>query len=350
MSRLDVQPNCLKPAGEQIPANPTGVCISQQPEVSEYQQQSLLEGKLPRSLENCKMLEVLDLGKNMITDVFPSWLEKLPNLRVLVLRNNNLHGQIQLPRRNFSLPKLGIINLSSNQFTGDLPGEFLSSLDEMLMNTEIKSANLKTIGQYEYYQDSVTIMSKGNEMVRILTIFVSLDLSNNRFHGKIPGEIGNLKSLVVLNLSRNGFDGRIPLSLGDLVELESLDLSTNKLSGVIPQQLISLTFLSFLNVSNNNLTGLIPKGYQFNAYTNHSYLGNPGLGEPLSRSCSGPTGSTLQPPSQGDDSSKENLFDWRFAGSGYASGIVAGVAMGYAFLPDFQYHEGRLQLKKKIRR
>ncbi|KAG6408866.1 hypothetical protein SASPL_131892 [Salvia splendens] len=314
---------------------------------------NLLEGKLPRSLENCKMLEVLDLGKNMITDVFPFWLEKLPNLRVLVLRNNNLHGQIQLPRRNFSLPKLGIIDLSSNQFTGDLPGEFLSSLDEMLMNNEIKSANLKTIGQYEYYQDSVTIMSKGYEMVlvRILTIFVSLDLSNNRFHGKIPSEIGNLKSLVVLNLSRNGFDGRIPPSLGDLVELESLDLSTNKLSGVIPQQLTSLTFLSFFNVSNNNLTGLIPKGYQFNTYTNDSYLGNAGLcGEPLSRSCSQPTGSALQPPSQGDDSRNESLFDWRFAGSGYASGIVAGLALGYAFLPDFQYHEGRLQLKKKIRR
>ncbi|KAH6773035.1 hypothetical protein C2S52_004112 [Perilla frutescens var. hirtella] len=128
----------------------------------------------------------------MITDVFPFWLEKLPNLKVLVLRNNNLYGEIQLPRRNFSLPKLGIIDLSSNQFTGDLPREFLGSLDEMLMNRDIKSANLKTIEQYEYYQDLVTIMSKGDEMtlVRILTIFVSLDVSNNRFHGKILGEIG----------------------------------------------------------------------------------------------------------------------------------------------------------------
>ncbi|XP_057784520.1 receptor-like protein 7 [Salvia miltiorrhiza] len=315
---------------------------------------NLLEGKLPRSLQNCKMLEVLDLGNNMITDVFPLWLEKLPNLRVLVLRNNNLNGQIRLPRRNFSLPKLGIIDLSSNQFTGDLPGELLGSLDEMLMNREIKSANLKTIGQYEYYQDSVTIMSKGNEMVlvRILTIFVSLDLSNNRFHGKIPSEIGSLKSLVVLNLSRNGFDGRIPSSLGDLVELESLDLSNNRLTGIIPQQLTGLTFLSVLNVSNNNLTGLIPKGYQFDTFTNDSYLGNTGLcGEPLSRSCSEPNGgSTQTPPSQGDSSGKESLFDWRFAGSGYAGGLVAGLALGYAFIPDFQYHRRRLQLKRKIRR
>lgn len=311
---------------------------------------NLLEGQLPRSLTNCKMLEVLDLGNNMITDVFPFWLEQLPNLKVLVLRKNNLNGQIQLPRRNFSLPKLGIIDLSSNQFTGDFPGEFLGSLEEMLMNREIKSANLKTIGQYEYYQDSVTIMSKGNEMqlVRILTIFVSLDFSNNRFHGKIPGEIGNLKSLVVLNFSRNAFDHNIPSSLGDLVELESLDLSNNSLSGRIPQQLTSLTFLSFFNVSNNHLTGSIPTGYQFNTYTNESYLGNTGLcGEPLSRKCS--DGSKLQPPSQVESSEKERLFDWRFAGSGYTCGIVTGFALGYTFFPDFQYHRGRLQLRRRVR-
>ncbi|KAH6832733.1 hypothetical protein C2S53_019958 [Perilla frutescens var. hirtella] len=313
---------------------------------------NLLDGQLPRSLANCKMLEVLDLGNNMITDVFPFWLEKLPNLKVLVLRNNNLYGQIQLPRRNFSLPKLGIIDLSSNQFTGDLPGEFLGSLEEMLMNREIKSANLKTIGQYEYYQDSVTIMSKGNEMtlVRILTIFISLDVSNNRFHGKIPGEIGKLKSLVVLNLSRNAFDGKIPSSLGDLVELESLDLSNNKLSGIIPQRLTSLTFLSFLNVSNNKLTGMIPTGNQFNTYSNNSYLGNTGLcGEPLSRKCS-PDEPLLQPPSQGDSSEKESILDWRFAISGYTCGIVVGFALGYTFLPEFQYHRGHLQLSRRVRR
>ncbi|KAK6144857.1 hypothetical protein DH2020_021677 [Rehmannia glutinosa] len=219
---------------------------------------NLLEGKLPRSLANCKMLEVLDLGNNNITDTFPFWLDELPELKVLVLRNNSFYGQIQLPRRrNFSLLNLGIIDLSSNNFTGYLPREFLESLDEMLMNSKSKSAALTTIGQYEYYQDSVTIMSKGYEMVlvRILTIFVSLDLSNNRFYGKIPDEIGELKSLVVLNLSRNGFDGKIPSSLGNLVELESLDLSKNKFSGTIPQTLTGLTFMSSFNLSYNNLTG-----------------------------------------------------------------------------------------------
>ncbi|KAI3470435.1 hypothetical protein Pfo_027098 [Paulownia fortunei] len=313
---------------------------------------NLLEGQLPRSLANCKMLEVLDLGNNMITDTFPFWLDKLPDLKVLVLRNNSFYGQIQLPRRNFSLPNLGIIDLSSNHFTGDLPREFLESLDEMLMNSKSKSAALKTIGQYEYYQDSVTIMSKGYEivLVRILTIFVSLDLSNNRFHGKIPGEIGELKSLVVLNLSRNAFEGKIPPSLGDLVELESLDLSQNKLSGTIPQQLTGLTFLSSFNLSYNNLTGSVPRGNQFDTYTNDSYIGNDGLcGLPLSKKCTVADNSTPQPPPQGESSENESLFDWRFALSGYGCGIVVGFALGYTFLPDLKYGRGRLRLRRWVR-
>ncbi|KAK4403850.1 Receptor-like protein 50 [Sesamum angolense] len=300
MSRHDEQSYCVELAGNNYQQIPSDFALASSLRSLNING-NLLEGQLPRSLANCKMLEVLDLGNNKITDTFPFWLDKLPELKVLVLRNNSFYGQIHLPRRNFSLSKLGIIDLSSNQFTGDLPPEFLESLDEMQLNSQNKSATLKTIGQYEYYQDSVTIMSKGNEMVlvRILTIFISLDLSNNKFHGKIPGEIGELKSLVVLNLSRNAFDGEIPSSLGDLVQLESLDLSSNKLSGTIPQQLTSLTFLAFFNISYNNLTGHVPQGNQFNTYTNGSYIGNIGLcGLPLSKRCVPVDDSIPEPPSR----------------------------------------------------
>ncbi|PON67047.1 LRR domain containing protein [Parasponia andersonii] len=60
-------------------------------------------------------------------------------------------------------------------------------------------------------KDSVTVMNKGLEMVlvRILTIFTSIDLSNNNFHGEIPRTVGDLPSLIVLNLSSNYFEGLI---------------------------------------------------------------------------------------------------------------------------------------------
>ncbi|CAB4315240.1 unnamed protein product [Prunus armeniaca] len=110
-------------------------------------------------------------------------------------------------------------------------------------------------GNQVYYQDTVTVTNKGQEMqlVKILTVFTSIDLSCNKFTGSIPKEMGDLISLYVLNLSSNALTGEIPSSMGDLQDVESLDLSNNKLSRQIPPQLAKLTFLSFLNLSNNRL-------------------------------------------------------------------------------------------------
>ncbi|PHU11431.1 hypothetical protein BC332_18361 [Capsicum chinense] len=55
-----------------------------------------LEGRIPRSLINFTVLGVLDLGNNKITDTFPTWLETLPYLWVLILRHNRFHGPMAL--------------------------------------------------------------------------------------------------------------------------------------------------------------------------------------------------------------------------------------------------------------
>ncbi|XP_021299143.1 receptor-like protein 12 isoform X2 [Herrania umbratica] len=262
-----------------------------------------LEGKLPRSLANCTKLEVLDLGKNMIHDTFPFWLGKLPSLKVLVLLGNKFYGTIQVSEAENAFPMLRILDLASNNFSGELSVEFLQCLRAMMARTDGNKAKLDYIGE-ENYQDSVTIVIKGLEMVleKILTIFTCLDLSNNSFHGRIPDEIQSLTSLIVLNLSQNSFSGQIPLALENLKELESLDLSHNKLSGKIPPQLTSLTFLSALDLSYNNLEGSIPQSNQFNTFSNDSYRGNPRLcGSPLTRKCN-EVGVRLPPPGEDADS------------------------------------------------
>lgn len=68
----------------------------------------------------------------------------------------------------------------------------------------------------------------------MLDFFISIDLSDNKFHGEIPSTIWDLQSLVMLNLSINNFIGFISSSFRNLKQLESLDLSSNKLSGKIP--------------------------------------------------------------------------------------------------------------------
>ncbi|MBA0871110.1 hypothetical protein Goshw_021367, partial [Gossypium schwendimanii] len=73
-----------------------------------------LEGKLPRSLANCRNLEVLDLGKNMIHDTF---------------------------------------------LTGEVSIEFFQSLRGMMV-IDGNKAKLIYVGDNFYYQDSVTLVNK----------------------------------------------------------------------------------------------------------------------------------------------------------------------------------------------
>ncbi|KAG8499859.1 hypothetical protein CXB51_006503 [Gossypium anomalum] len=118
-----------------------------------------LEGKLSRSLANCTALEVLDLGNNMVYDTFPFWLEKPPSLKVLVLRANRFYGTIKKFDTKHGFPKLRILDIASNNFSGDLSIEFLQSLKAMAKMTNDEKAKLDYIGE-NYYQDSVTIDMK----------------------------------------------------------------------------------------------------------------------------------------------------------------------------------------------
>uniref|UniRef100_A0A8R7USG2 Uncharacterized protein n=2 Tax=Triticum urartu TaxID=4572 RepID=A0A8R7USG2_TRIUA len=104
-----------------------------------------------------------------------------------------------------------------------------------------------------------------------------LNLSNNKFTGMIPQEIGQLKALLFLDLSSNNFYGEIPQSICDLTNLQELDLSNNHLTGEIPAALEILHFLSQFNISNNDLEGSIPTAGQLSTFQTSSFDGNPKL-------------------------------------------------------------------------
>ncbi|KAM3754643.1 hypothetical protein ACB098_03G181600 [Castanea mollissima] len=289
-----------------------------------------IHGKIPRALVKCKMLEVLNLGNNKLNDTFPFWLESLPELRILVLRANRFHGPIWDPHVNFGLSKLHVIDLSHNNFFGKLPSDFFQNWSAMSRVTGYdKSQSRYMRNTSSYSTDSLTIVNKGVELelVKILTIFTAIDLSNNRFCGEIPDSLGNLKALIVLNLSSNNFMSHIPSSLGNLVELESLDLSRNNIFGEIPQQLTSLTFLEYLNLSQNQLFGPIPQGGQFSTFQSSSFEGNIGLcGFPLSKKC----GNNEIPTSKmRNESSLGKGFGWKMVVIGYACGLVIGLVTGH---------------------
>ncbi|TYI85375.1 hypothetical protein E1A91_D05G437200v1 [Gossypium mustelinum] len=298
---------------------------------------NLLEGPLTPSILNCNGLEVLDLGNNKINDTFPHWLGSLPFLQVLVLKSNHMHGSLRVNSSKSSpfFSKIQIFDLSSNYFSGPLPVRYINSF-KAIINLEKIGSTVSYMGVNDsrgsgFYTYSIGIVMKGQdrELVKIFTMWMIIDLSNNQFEGGIPKVIGKLNLLKGLNLSHNNLNGDIPSSIGSLTSLEWLDLSSNRLSGTIPNRLADLSFLSSLNVSENQLHGQIPQGKQFNTFGNDSYEGNKGLcGFPVSKGCN-----IIEPAPPNvleKDGSKSNIaFEWKVVLIGYGCGVVFGMLVGY---------------------
>ncbi|MBA0771121.1 hypothetical protein Gotri_019641, partial [Gossypium trilobum] len=205
------------------------------------------------------------------------------------------------------LNHLHVIDLSHNNFSGNLPTQFFEHLHA------IREGYGKKI-EPEYMVDAI-----GG-----ITMNYALGLS---FTTKgLETKFESLLSIwTMIDLSSNQFSGEIPKMLGDLSELESLDLSSNKLEGKIPTELKNLGFLEILNLSQNNLKGHIPQGKQFDTFTNDSYLRNLDLcGLPLSKSC----GTDEETPAKFDRDGDE--LNWKFSIlMGYGSGLVLGISMAY---------------------
>ena len=305
---------------------------------------NLLEGTVPNSLANCTNLELLDIGNNRIQDEFPCHLKDISSLRVLILRSNKFFGSVGCGGLNATWSILQIVDLASNNFSGKLSIKSFANSKAMIANNEVQSelnylhsvasvmVTVRECYERDYqYLDAIAIFIKGlnRELVKILTLFTSIDLSCNNLDGPIPEEIEVLKSLHVLNLSHNAFTGRIPPSLGKSSELESLDLSSNKLTGGIPMQLAdSLTFLSVLNLSFNQLVGPIPYIKQFATFSEDSYEGNKGLcGQPLKAKCGS---ADTRPPAPFEDTHSKSrpLIDWNYLcvelGFVFGFGMVIG--------------------------
>ena len=62
-----------------------------------------------------------------------------------------------------------------------------------MTNASANKGELKYMGD-NYYQDSVIVVMKGLfiELVKIQSLFTTIDFSNNNFKGEIPKSIGEL--------------------------------------------------------------------------------------------------------------------------------------------------------------
>ncbi|ONI03781.1 hypothetical protein PRUPE_6G281500 [Prunus persica] len=190
---------------------------------------------LPNSIGNLKMLSKIDVPSCNFTGSIPRSMENLTQLIYVDLSMNKFNGSVPF----FSMAKnLTLINLSSNLLTGQINSSHLENLTN-LVNLDLRfnlldgtiPPSLFSLSLLQKLQLSNNQFSGQLPVFGGISLLDTLDLSRNKLEGPIPMSIFNLKGLKILSLSSNNFSGSFPLnSLQQLKNLSSLDLSYNSLS------------------------------------------------------------------------------------------------------------------------
>ncbi|KAB2636925.1 leucine-rich repeat receptor protein kinase EXS-like [Pyrus ussuriensis x Pyrus communis] len=195
----------------------------------------------------------LDLSYNQFRGNLPSNL-KSPKLESIDLSHNQLDGPLPL----WSATKVTNFDLQSNSFFGPIP----SNIDQMMPN--LNSLYLSENHLNGNIPRSICNMQQLQE----------LSLFENHLNGSIPPFVYNMKQLQILSLRSNQFHGEFRHAWSVGSKMRYLDVSQNNLSGNIPTSLGVLISLEVLKLNNNNFDGEIPNSLQNCSQLRSIHLGD----------------------------------------------------------------------------
>ncbi|XP_024995618.1 probable LRR receptor-like serine/threonine-protein kinase At4g20940 [Cynara cardunculus var. scolymus] len=208
-------------------------------------------------------LVVLDLSHNQFSGELPGF-NFIYDLQVLILSNNQFSGFIPNNLLKGDSLVLTVLDLSCNNLTGSI---------SMITSTSLQILNLSSnglSGELPLLTGSCTVLDLSkNKFEGNLTRLVKwgniqfLDLSQNRITGSIPEPMPQFLHISYLNLSHNSLNSSIPRVITQFPRLTVLDLGFNQLDGLFPTALMSLLTLQELHLQNNKLVGnlLFPSSY-----------------------------------------------------------------------------------------
>eukprot|EP01018_Ginkgo_biloba_P038097 Gb_18587 [translate_table: standard] len=223
---------------------------------------NLFYGRIPNALVALQQLVYINLSSNSMSERIPKGLEKLLQLRKLDLHSNRLSGPIDSGL--MQLQSAEYIDFSNNRLSGSLPLMLpvVSSLTQSLQYVNL--SNNRLTGSLVHDSiissfDNLKVLDVSNNnftgqlpsfaFVYALEI---LRLGNNKFNGYLPTALLGQDSLVLteLDISHNNLSG--PLSIISSTTLKILNLSSNALSGTLP---IKMGSCAVVDLSNNKLSG-----------------------------------------------------------------------------------------------
>ncbi|KAF2296517.1 hypothetical protein GH714_040509 [Hevea brasiliensis] len=195
---------------------------------------------------------------------FPGWLKSQRHILEVDSSNANISGSI--PNWFWDISgSLFLLNFSSNLLQGHLPSTF--SVD-FYAKVDL-SFNLLE-GRIPLPSNQIAVLNLSNnkfsgpipENVGDNSLILVLSLASNQITGAIPTSIGRMQEVQVIDPSRNNLTGRIPKSIGNCSFLQVLDLQNNYLTGRIPSSLGQLTVLHTIHLRNNKITGKLPSSFK----------------------------------------------------------------------------------------
>ena len=214
-------------------------------------------------------------------------ISKLPSLNRFFVQDNHLSGNLDKVFNGSYQRYLNNVQLSNNQFTGELPEQlFLSSSlvsvsavsncfhgsipDSICLNTKLQTLALDGLvcasscrkkilpGLSSSYISDRKIIGGIPYCLWLMTNLQVLHISGNSLTGTLPtSKIILSSALVDLSLSYNLLSGSIPNFIQEH-NWNNLDLSHNRLSGTLSSSFNSTSNSSSLSLDNNRMSGYIP--------------------------------------------------------------------------------------------
>ena len=186
---------------------------------------------LPKSIENLKQLQILDLSDCSMLRLLPKTLSSLKELRALNLRNCLMLRK--LPNNIGNLQSLEVLDLGVCTNLSELPESV---------------CNLRNLIELRYNGDWAFMpLSSVPENIGNLQDLEILELVGCKNLISLPKSIGLLRSLEILDLSYCKNLRSLPENISNLISLKKLVLTECKALKTIPESITRMSNLTILH-------------------------------------------------------------------------------------------------------